>query len=169
MFTRLRSGDNSNNREPESIKLAALALSRLSSRFDPKNNNSNLYIEELEKFDNFEYVMNKIKEMIKNDLVLDEAAEENQKMILPPKKENQDDERKVAKDTLKYMLNVLENVTSEERTREKLDCSKIFEHVIDAQVFSDKLEVESKMSLIRIMFNLNFNLNEPHILKVNFL
>ena len=64
---------------------------------------------------------------------------------------------------------MLENITSEKITREKLDCSALFKHVIDSQVFENKLDMEYKKSLIRIMFNLNFNLNEPHILEEKFL
>ena len=44
VFSRLRSGGDQNNRDPETIKLAALALSRLSSRFDASKTNSDLYI-----------------------------------------------------------------------------------------------------------------------------
>ena len=59
--------------------MAALALSRLSSRFDASKTNSDLYIWELENFDDFEYVMQKIKDMIKNGLVQDESADVGEK------------------------------------------------------------------------------------------
>ena len=64
VFSRLRSSDLLViRREPETIKLAALSLSRLSSRFDPSKTNLDLFIREIDsitkhkRFDNFDYVM----------------------------------------------------------------------------------------------------------------
>jgi len=154
-----------NKREPETVKLAALALSRLSSRFDAskKEIRQDLYIKELEDFDNFEYVMAQIRAIISKDLVQDEDQGTK------PKKDK-DDEKQIAKDTLKYLLNVLENITSEKITREKLqDCNTLFKHVIDKRLFTDKLELDQKKSLIRVMFNLNFNLERPNVLEEKFL
>jgi hypothetical protein len=125
-------------REPETVKLAALALSRLSSRFDAskKEIRQDLYIKELEEFDNFEYVMAQIRAIISKDLVQDEDQGTK------PKKDK-DDEKQIAKDTLKYLLNVLENITSEKITREKLqDCNALFKHVIDKRLFTGKLELD---------------------------
>ena len=114
--------------------------------------------------------------MIKEDLNPDEEEELSHrlgplglKVKTEPQKGTNDEKTQIAKDTLKYLLNVLENITSEKITREKLDCSKLFKHVISSTVFNEKLDMEYKKSLIRIMFNLNFNLSEPHVLDEKFL
>ena len=62
VFSRLRLPANKEEpeRNPETVKLAALAMSRLSSRFDPEKN-TELYIKELKDFDHFEYIMQQIK------------------------------------------------------------------------------------------------------------
>ena len=56
-------GSNSNKgtkariSHPTTIKLATIALSRLASKFDAQNIRSNLYIEQLKDFDNFEFII----------------------------------------------------------------------------------------------------------------
>ena len=50
----------------ETIRLATLALSRLSSKFDKSSDiNASNYIEQLRQFDNFEYMLNYIKNGLK--------------------------------------------------------------------------------------------------------
>jgi hypothetical protein len=68
---------------------------------------------------------------------------------------------------LKYFLNFLENVTSFKKTRDELDCSNLFESTI--LLFTDKISLSCKISVINIMFNLNFNLTEPRLLTKDFL
>ena len=117
--------------------------------------------------------MQQIGDMIAKGLVQDEqagvGAGEKQRQPAASKKDKIDDGKTIAKDTLRYLLNVLENITSEKITREKLDCSALFKSCIVPELFIDKLDMSCKMSLIRIMFNLNFNLTEPHVLSERFL
>ena len=76
--------------------------------------------------------MAQIRAIIAKDLVADEDQGTKTK-------KDKDDEKQIAKDTLKYLLNVLENITSEKITREKLqDCNALFKHVIDKRVFTEK-------------------------------
>ena len=63
------------------------------------------------------------------------------------------------RETLKYLFNVLENVTSDADLREVIDCSKLFDQIKD--LFTDSLDQSNKTSLINIMFNLNFKMPEP--------
>ena len=69
--------------------------------------------------------------------------------------------------TLRYLLNILENTTSVEELRSELDCKAIFEMVKD--MYKSHLSLENKKSLINIIFNLNFNLETPSELGLNFL
>jgi hypothetical protein len=62
---------------------------------------------------------------------------------------------------------VLENLTSVKILRGEIDCSKLFLQIKD--LFTDGLDQGNKISLINIMFNLNFNLIEPHNLSLDFL
>ena len=73
----------------------------------------------------------------------------------------------VLKETLKYLFNILENVTSMGDLRDRIDCAKLFVQVRD--LFNDRLDSDGKKSLINIMFNLNFKLQEPHELSAEFL
>ena len=66
------------------------------------------------------------------------------------------------------MLNVLENITAEKTTRELLNCRQLFRHTIDPALIKN-LSLDDKTSLIRIMFNLSFYLEEPEILSKEFL
>jgi hypothetical protein len=53
-------------------------------------------------------------------------------------------------------LNFLENITSFKKIRDELDCSRMFGNMVD--LYTDDIIVYSKISLISIIFNLNFNL-----------
>ena len=68
---------------------------------------------------------------------------------------------------LRYFLNFLENITSFKKIRDELDCSKMFENMV--QLYSEEIIVYSKISLISILFNLNFNLDKPKVLNKEFL
>ena len=72
-------------------------MSRLSSRFDQKSTNSEIYIRELREFDNFEYVMEQIKY----------NAEQHESKEAQPDQKDQ-----TSLSTLKYLLNVVENITA---------------------------------------------------------
>ena len=65
VFTRMT--DKEADASDETIKLTALAMSRISSRFDATKFNIDLYIKELEEYDNFEYVMSLIKRISQSD------------------------------------------------------------------------------------------------------
>jgi len=52
----------------ETMKLAALALSRLASRLDEKQ--SDLFVAELQRFDNFEQVIKEITKMISRERLM---------------------------------------------------------------------------------------------------
>lgn len=68
---------------------------------------------------------------------------------------------------LRYFLNFLENITSFKKIRDELDCSRMFENMVS--LYTDELVVYSKVSLISIIFNLNFNLKQPKVLSKEFL
>lgn len=68
---------------------------------------------------------------------------------------------------LKYFLNFLENITSFQKTRDELPCQTIYEK--GAMLYQDALSIENKVSLVNILFNLNFNLQDPVTLDKNFL
>ena len=57
---------------------------------------------------------------------------------------------------LRYFLNFLENITSFKKIRETLDCPDMFDNMKD--LYTEEIIVYSKISLISIIFNLNFNL-----------
>jgi len=57
-------------------------------------------------------------------------------------------------ETLKYLLNILQNVTTVAELRDCLDCKATFLQVRD--LFSNRLDRLSEKGLINIMFNLNF-------------
>ena len=69
--------------------------------------------------------------------------------------------------TLKYLLNILENITSVKTTRDELSCGKLYDQTIT--LFIDSLSLDNKISLINIIFNLNFNLTEPRVLSKDFM
>lgn len=73
----------------------------------------------------------------------------------------------IFKETVKYLLNVLENVTSDEKLREVMKCESLFEQIKD--LFVQSLDTANKKSLINIMFNLNFSMHEPLPLSDSFL
>ena len=58
---------------------------------------------------------------------------------------------------LRYFLNFLENITSFKKIRDELDCSKMFENMV--KLYTEDIIIYSKISLISILFNLNFNLD----------
>jgi len=64
-------------------------------------------------------------------------------------------------------LNFLENITSFKKIRETLDCPDMFDNMKD--LYTEDIIVYSKISLISIIFNLNFNLQEPKPLSKEFL
>jgi len=68
---------------------------------------------------------------------------------------------------LRYFLNFLENITSFKKIRDELDCETMYDHMM--QLYTEELIVYSKISLISILFNLNFNLSKPKTLKKEFL
>jgi len=68
---------------------------------------------------------------------------------------------------LRYFLNFLENITSFKRIRDELDCSKLFDNMV--KLYTEDIIVYSKISLISILFNLNFNLQQPKVLSKEFL
>jgi hypothetical protein len=68
---------------------------------------------------------------------------------------------------LRYFLNFLENITSFKKIREQLDCSRMFETMVE--LYTEEIIVYSKISLISILFNLNFNLDQPKEMKKEFL
>ena len=49
--------------ESETLQLAALAMSRLTSRFDTSKVNTELYLKEVEEFDNCEFIMRYLREI----------------------------------------------------------------------------------------------------------
>ena len=75
--------------------------------------------------------------------------------------------KKFEAETLKYLLNVLENITSVKITRDVLDCARLYQSVIS--LISGAMTLENRVSLINIMFNLNFNLTEPTVLSREFM
>jgi hypothetical protein len=82
------------------------------------------------------------------------------------------DEQKKVRNTqidciLRYFLNFLENITSFKRIRDELDCSKLFDNMV--KLYTEDIIVYSKISLISILFNLNFNLQQPKVLSKEFL
>ena len=83
------------------------------------------------------------------------------------KQAQQPDAVQTFRETLKYLFNVLENVTSDADLREVIDCSKLFDQIKD--LFTDSLDQSNKTSLINIMFNLNFKMPEPAQLQFDFL
>eukprot|EP00347_Sterkiella_histriomuscorum_P023636 403333912 len=122
----------------ETLKMSALALSRLAARLDEYN--SEYFILNLKNFKDFDVVVDNINKMVNNEQM----------------------------DTImKYFLNFLENVSSFKKTRDELDCSKLYDSTI--LLYSDKIILENKVSLINIIFNLNFNLTEPRVLPKEFL
>ena len=62
---------------------------------------------------------------------------------------------------------MLENVTSDEKLRSVMKCESLFKEIRD--LFTQSLEMTNKKSLINIMFNLNFSMEEPLDLKDDFL
>jgi tRNA uridine 5-carbamoylmethylation protein Kti12 len=68
---------------------------------------------------------------------------------------------------LRYFLNFLENITSFKKIRDELDCSTRFDDMV--KLYTDDIIVYSKISLISILFNLNFNLEKPKVLPKEFL
>lgn len=68
---------------------------------------------------------------------------------------------------LRYFLNFLENITSFKKIRDQLECDKMFESMV--ALYTDEIIVYSKISLISIIFNLNFNLQQPTKLVKDFL
>lgn len=73
----------------------------------------------------------------------------------------------IFKETLKYLLNILENITSVAELRDQIDCPKLFGEIKD--LFTELLDADNKKCLINIMFNLNFKLTEPRELSQDFL
>ena len=122
--------------QKDTLRLSSLALSRLAARLE--EDNSELFIENLKDFKDFERVVDNINK---------HAGQ--------------------ADAILKYFLNFLENISSFKKTRDELDCPKLFESTM--QLYTDKISLENKVSLINIMFNLNFNLQEPRVLSKEFL
>ena len=68
---------------------------------------------------------------------------------------------------LRYFLNFLENITSFKKIRDELDCSRMFGNM--EGLYTEEIIVYSKISLISILFNLNFNLQQPRALSKEFL
>jgi len=64
-------------------------------------------------------------------------------------------------------LNFLENITSFKKIRDELDCGRMFGNMVD--LYTEEIIVYSKISLISILFNLNFNLQQPRGLTKEFL
>ncbi len=58
---------------------------------------------------------------------------------------------------LRYFLNFLENITSFKKIRDELDCSRMFENMVE--LYTEEIIVYSKISLDQPFFSiLNFNL-----------
>lgn len=118
-------------------------------------------MEQLSQFDNFDFMLDHSRDILRQGIREAEVA-------LPAKKINDkgaaSEQTKVThvelhpvlKETLKYLFNILENVTSVSELRDRIDCARLFEKIRD--LFNDRLDSSSKKSLINIMFNLNFKL-----------
>ena len=61
--------------------------------------------------------------------------------------------------TLRYFLNLLENITSFEKIRKVLKCNELYSVML--QLYDDRIITYSKISLISVLFNLNFTLDKP--------
>jgi len=75
--------------------------------------------------------------------------------------------KKIEAETLKYLLNVIENITSVKITRDVLDCARLYQSIIN--LVTGAIALENRVSLINIIFNLNFNLSEPKELSREFM
>jgi hypothetical protein len=71
-------------------------------------------------------------------------------------------------ETLRYLLNTLVNLSAFKRTREKLKCDPLMDSIINT-IYKNNLSVESQLSLVNIMFNLNFSLKGAPKLPESFL
>ena len=104
----------------ETIRLSTLALSRLSSKFDREKVNSENYIEQLRKFDNFQtmlsYIASGLKVVKGKPGEVSDSKSDNKSIVVEVKQQHFDLDQ-IFKETLKYLLNVLENVTSDEKLR----------------------------------------------------
>ena len=142
------------NTNSETMKLAACALSRLASRLEERH--CDLFVQELQSFDNFEYVIKEIAKITNKEQDVQKSKNENEQVaeFEPPIQL-----KKIEQDVLKYLLNVLENITSVKITRDVLDCARLYQSVI--KLINPSLTLEHLISLINIIFNLNFNLSEP--------
>lgn len=88
-------------------------------------------MEQLSKFDNFEFMLNYAHRSLHRGIREATSAPGAKK---PPEKGITTDQTKfiqvelspVLKDTLKYLFNILENVTSVSELRERIDCAKLF-------------------------------------------
>ena len=108
--------------------MATLALSRLSSKFDTEKIDSKQYIEQLRCFDNFEHMLHYLKAIIDSQGIELIKKNSRKKLEFPSEefKEDQTDILVTCNETLKYLLNVLENLTSVKILRAEIDCSKLF-------------------------------------------
>ena len=124
-------------------------MSRLSSKFDRSSSeiNARNYIEQLKQFDNFEYMLSYIKNGLER--MTKAMAKSNSKSASSPKNTtagagmgdapHQSVELEPTfKETLKYLFNVLENVTSVEELRDVINCRNLFENTRD--LFTDQLD-----------------------------
>jgi len=144
------------HKDAETLRLAALALSRIAARLDEKN--CSLFISNLHEFEDFKQVIENIKQKhaeCSSPLPAEAASQEGGRTG------NRSDF------ILTYFLNFLENLTSFKSIRDQLDCSKMFENMVE--LFDEDLIQHSKISLISIIFNLNFNMTQPHELSRDFL
>ena len=160
--------------------MATLALSRLSSKFDKFEHYPENFINQLKEFDNFKYMLEDyIKIGLKATRVKRNTTEESKggngagdktNTNAPNSHRNDNnmsiEQQQIFDETLKYLLNILENITSVAQLREVIDCAKLFESI---KGFFDKLDQPNKKSLINIMFNLNFKMPEPAQLTFEFL
>ena len=174
IFEKLKS-DNS-----ETLRLAALALSRLAARLD--DNNSELFIKNLKEFKDFNLVVENINaKYTQANRAVDEDKLKKTDDSTAKKKLNEVAVRKDVQGSedvenerdsqidciLRYFLNFLENITSFKKIRDELDSSRMFENMVG--LYTEHLIVYSKISLISIIFNLNFNLQQPKVLSKEFL
>ena len=135
-------------------------------------------MEQLCEFDNFQYMLDYVKRSLRQgprQSLADQAGKNKANKGSGSPAVASAEQKPIAaaeltpvlKDTLKYLFNILENVTSVADLRDRIDCAKLFLQVRD--LFNDRLDPASKKSLINIMFNLNFKLQEPHDLSIEFL
>ena len=100
VFQKLEKGNHRNN---ETLRLAALALSRLAARLESGNNK--LFIENLKKI-NFKEVVDQINHLRETSVDGIKSPQINC--------------------TLRYFLNLLENITSFEEIRKVLKCHELY-------------------------------------------